>query len=206
MAALDLNDSVLMTIVGRLNGQRTMNTFWWRVTAVAGDPDEAVAFQELHSLLLTNFFDLYLACVPTNWEGYQVWYQSIFNVRQRKIVFPFDSEGTGPGEANTANVQGSITRVGDLASRKAIGGIRIPIGTTALTTVNGYISPAQKTAMEEFAAAMVPTRTTAAPAVTYTPMVGAPDPLNPVNWFQVVATQVQETTRVLRRRTVGLGI
>lgn len=207
MAALDLQDSVLMTINGVLAGQRTMNTFWWRVTAITGSPDETVAFPALWALLgSAGFIDKYLACVPTNWTGAGVWMQSIYNLRQRKIVIPFDDGGTGVSEANTANVQGSITRVGDIARRDAVGGIRIPIPTNALATTNGLLTVAQKGAMDEFAAELPIVRTTVTPAVTYTPMVGAPEAANPANWFKVVAAFAQPETRVIRRRTVGRGI
>jgi len=207
MAALDLNDSVLMTINGTLNGQRTMNTFWWRVTAVSGNPDEAVAFAALHALLgANNFFTKYLSCVPTNWEGSAVWYQSIFNLRQRKVVIAFNETGDGVSEATTSNLQSSITRVGDLAARDAVGGIRIPMPTTALATVAGLVTVAHKGRLDEFAAELPIVRITAAPAVTYTPMVGAPEAANPANWFKVIQAFAQPETRTIRRRTVGRGI
>lgn len=206
MAALDLGDSVLVTVNGRLNEQRTMNTFWFRVTAIADAPDESIAFAALFLQLVGagGLLEDYLACVPTNWAAEAVWFQSITPVRQRKVSFPWDAIGGGPSSALTSNVQASITRVGDAARRDAIGGIRIPIGTGVGSITNGRLMAGQKTVLQDLADSMTQIVTTIGPNVEYTPIVGKPN--NAGNYWNVVDTTVQETARVLRRRTVGLGI
>lgn len=206
MAALDQGDSVLVTVNGRLNEQRTMNTFWYRVTQITDAPDEAIAFAALF-LQMTGAGGLledYLACVPTNWTAEAVWFQSITPIRQRKVSFPWDAIGGGPSSALTANVQGSITRVGDAARREAIGGVRIPIGTGVGSITNGRLVAGQKAAMQDLADSMAQVIATFAPNVEYTPIVGKPNAAG--NYWNVVDATVQDTVRVLRRRTVGLGI
>lgn len=206
MAALDLNDSILVTVNGTLLGQRTMNTFWYRVHEITGDPQETIAFQALFAemsspgKLLAN----YLKCVPTNWKGYQVWFQAIKPLRQRKVAFPWVIDGEGVGSALTANVQGSITRLGDTAAREAVGGIRIPIGTGTQFLTDGKLTIDQLAAMADLAGEMSVDYATGVPAVTYRPMVGKPD--NAGNYWRVVDTLVQPEARVMRRRTVGRGI
>lgn len=195
-----------MTINGRLCGQRTMNTFWWRVTALTGTVPEVTAFTALHAELNSEFLPKYLACVPENWTAEGIWYQAIFNLRQRKVVIPYSPIGTFADDAFTANVQGSITRVGDIARRDAVGGVRIPIGTTSTSTEDGLLSAALKANFDTFATAMKSIQVTATPSVSYTPMVAAPLSTDPSKWYAIQDAFAQPTTRVIRRRTVGRGI
>jgi len=206
MATIAVGDRVLITLTGTLFQQRTMNTFLYRVSAVAPDTNYESFADALHDeiLVANGLADLYRAITPANWGGYQIWIQVIRPVRLRKIAFSWPITGTYIGEATTANVQGSITRFGEAAGRDQIGGVRIPVGTDIECLDSGRIATPLLSNMGDLAEFMMANIALAFGTATLVPQVGVPK--GAAASIDCVEAIQQETARVIRRRTVGHGI
>lgn len=201
-----IGDRVLVTFRGTLCDQRTMSTFLYRITNVTGAPLYNELMDALHSSfsgagqLITTF----RACMPSNWFWTDVWYQIISPTRQRKYAKSMTGAGTASSIATTANLQASITRVGELSGRRYIGGIRMPLGTEDFVVDQGFIQAGQLAALNALCAAMKLFIITSGSVATFRPQVGVPKP--PATSLDLEDAFPQATSRVIRRRTVGLGI
>lgn len=206
MPVLAVNDRVLFTIVGRLCGQRTMNTFLYRVSACEADTEQSDFFTALNASMNAagGVAQRMKGCCPANWRHVESWYQVISPVRFRKLAYPVDAAGLFASTALTPNVQASITRTGDRSGRKYIGGTRIPIGSDSFSTADGMITPELKAALTALTDSMKLNIITAGTVATYIPQLGIPKP--PALSYDLYDCFAQDTTRVIRRRTVGLGI
>lgn len=205
MPLLNVGDTVMVSHVGSLCGQRTINTFYYRVAATAPAADMNAALLSFHAALGVSpeLRFRFLGATPNNYTLTQAWYQVIHPLRYRKVVVGVNQGGQFLDNAATANVQASITRASELAGRTHIGGVRIPCGTTTASTDNGIITGPLKAKLDDLAIAMALTViTTVAPVCTFAPLIGLS-----ADGFQreMAFAFAQDTTRVIRRRTVGLG-
>lgn len=206
MAMMEVGQRLVVTFYGRLCGQRTLNTFWYQVASVPGGTSTHDAFIGLHATmgLAGGVRPAFRACTPSNYLLDQVWYQVITPVRLRKDVFAVTVNGLFDDVAHAPNLQASITRGSELASKEHIGGIRIPIGTTSQSSSEGFITSALKIKLDALALTMTQNIINASgPAATFRPLIGAAGD-GAARICEVAFAQ--DTTRVLRRRTVGLGI
>jgi len=204
---------ILVTPVGTIFGQRTMNTFLYRVSSVAGSISDTAFFDALHTVLggSGNLLEKYSNCMSLNsWIGVAVWYQVVGPTRYRKVVKGpltggFDSVMT------SSNVQASISRFGEFGTRASVGGVRIPIA--AEHSEDGLLSAGLTAVLEELATEMKAAVAAGSPSVTLIPQVGVPGYTNddppvriPVtNSIDCYEARVQDTTRVIRRRTLRVG-
>jgi len=202
---LAVGDRVMVTFRGTLAQQHILSTFWYGVSAITGVVNQTDAFTALRASLVAGggLRPDYLACCPTNYTLDYIWIQNIRPTRWGKFTFGDNSPGTWAADAPTANTSGVITRRGDLAIRKAVSTLHVPISSTADVMADGLLTPAFKTPMTALAVEVIKSITTAGTVVTYFPVIdngpGGAD-------FQVITSAfVQETARVMRRRTVGLG-
>lgn len=206
MPNIGVDDIMLATMNGVCLGQRVMNTFVYRCTATPSGTSDIVALDALHTKWMAplGLIQDLISCTPENCNWTEAWYQIVRPTRYRKVVRPIGSLGAYPGDAATANLQGSITRFGELATKRDQGGIRLIIGTTDDNIDNGFLDENLKISMAVLATEMQTTQATATPSVTWVPQVGLPADGAPTR--RCVQAVVQDTVRVLRRRTVGLGI
>lgn len=206
MALIAVGDRVLVTIAGSLCGQRTLTTFLYRISAVGANLEYADAMAALRSSLQGSgqLVPKYKACCPTNWFSNSLWTQIIRPLRYRKLVEVLSGAGTSGSLALTGNVQGSITRAGEVAGRKYVGGVRVPCGTDEIAIDEGFLTSGQKLALQGLADAMQLNVITSGSVATYIPQVGVPKP--PDQSADLYTAFPQDQARVIRRRTVGLGI
>lgn len=205
MALLANGDRVLVSFTGTLLGQRIINTFLYRLESVPAETDYDATmdlfFAELNDA--AGMIPAWLDCLPENITNTQAWLQVIRPARLRRKIYTVVGGG-GRSIAQTSNIQASITRQGELAGRRSIGGVRIPLNDTGLDYENGVLGLAMKNALQALADEMIETLEVGPGAIRFIPQVGTPKP--PLNSFDLKDTFVQDTVRVLRRRTVGLGI
>jgi len=206
VAAVLIGDLVNVTVAGTLCGQRTLNSFPYRIEIAPSDTNYDNFASALNDIVTDTggIYDAMRGALPSNWNASAIWVQVIRPIRLRKISFPLVSGGTWGAAAQTANIQASITRVGDTANRKNVGGVRIPISGDATASVNGLLTNTMKTALMALAVVMENNIVAPATVGTLVPLIGIPKTGNIT--ADLVDAFPQDTTRVLRRRTVGLGI
>jgi len=205
MPNMSIGQLILITNVGEYLGQTTMNTYPHIVTAAAAGVDSEAFFASLDGVFTGGgkLFEQQREWAPQNWESMQHWYQIITPTRFRKVVFAGDGIGMfNAVDSGTANVQAAITRHGELAEKRAIGGVRIPIGSTDDSILSGKCTPALQEQLALLATQMHQTTTTL--GVTIKPVVGMPDATHGAEIC--VGAFHHDQVRVLRRRTLGLGI
>lgn len=205
MANISVNDIVNVIVVGRFLGQTTMNSYPFIVSAVTGTVSISTASAALNTALNAAgaLYKRQQGCCPSNWTHTESWVQVIRPTRYRKFVYTIDQAGVYVDtDALTPNLQASIERYAEPSGRHDQGGVRIPIGTDPTSIDGGFITPALKAALELLATQM--NTNIIAGGVTFLPITGVTAPA----WapLRVYGTNVKDTVRVIRRRTVGLGI
>lgn len=199
----------LLSFRGTFINQRTITTFGFQWNLAAGN-DPAVNDLSSFFFASNDYLSLqsaFLACTPQNYTLDQAWLQMVFPTRVRKYVFVPALEGTIPVDAVQPNTQASVSRHAVVASRHGNGGVRVPAPQSAAYVVNGSITPAYTALLQTLANEMKEQIVPVIPGTTGT--------MNPVllDFGQypivtaraIVATTVQSTARVIRRRTVGEG-
>lgn len=204
------NSIITLNFDGILDGQQVLLTTAWRlefVTLSAPDPNMAGLFDAWHGVIdaLANLNAAYLDSLSHDMTVPYQFFQAIWPTRYvRRRYTPGDGEGHVIEDALPPNVAHVITLQTDVAvprrvSNKHIGGV------PSDGTLEGYITAPQKARLDNLRDWLItPTD------VTY----GGNDyRLNPVmlkwdspnNSKRIYTGYTQTTTRVERRRTVGLG-
>jgi len=129
------------------------------------------------------------------------------NSAYMKIYYTIDSPGLR-ATALSPNQQASITRRGIQATRKFVGGIRIPISQDAADQGEGLVTNGYKAVMDSLAALMdddVTCTFGGGDSETWAPVMLRRG--NDGDWLTDPIAQVRTMSevRVIRRRTVGRG-
>lgn len=207
MPLTSVGDQYLVTIRSVLNNQAVLSTYCYRLQVLdpAFNTSGAVAAQMQAVFMLPGgLIPTYRSCCPTNMtiNGTQI--QVIRPVRFVSDFFAIGLNGTGGSTSEAQNLACTITRKGDLANRKCIGSLHIPLPTGPLSVLGGVIQPLQSAAMLAHGTQMI---ATVAPGLSTTQLIPI---LNNKNvfpgWNQVRVCTPQLAARTMHRRTLGLGI
>jgi hypothetical protein len=187
-----------------------MNTFNYRVsTVVGGSPTiNAFAADFLVSAQWAINESTFRACCPNNYTHLQTWLQFVRPVRYVAFKDEVNVAGDSGAAALTANLAAVVTRQGDIADKHNNGSIHIPIAQDDTLIANGKLTAGFKTTVNAFAENVNDgiTVTSGAATVTTRPVLYFITPSGSVNSRDVITAYAQDTVRVMRRRTVGLGI
>lgn len=207
------------TVRGAMNGQTTLTTWNYLVTEIAagGVPSNILAITNFNTEWQQpgDMQDDYTNAMPANWVMDAMEFQWIAPSRYRKITFPNGNPGGGnPGDAHTSNLAVVITLNGEKATRRSISNKHLP-GIAQDDYLDGILGNPTLASMTVLAA-----QTQAdivADNVTYKPIIygrfiapfvkcGVNKPGQPELKTLVTGATVRNTVRVMRRRTVGVGI
>lgn len=211
MAEATVNQIYMVTINGLLHNQRTMSTFYYQLFGVpAGVPTVQAAMDDLEDRLdvAADVFADYRAICPSNWTFTEAWVQCIDPVRYQKKIYAKNLPGTNANASTTTNVSLSLTRKGEIAARNRVGGVRIPL--SPLSVVNGLVDATAKAAGVALASDLklgygAPGEFQWSPG--FVTKIPGQLPNTTIKIFTPnFDVFVQDTARVMRRRTVGLGI
>jgi len=206
VATLLAGDRVLITVVGHLHNQRIMMTFPYLCDEVGASIQQSDAFAALRDQLCVagGFMDKLKAVLPNNFEDLALWFQVIAPVRYSKYTLSSTATGAfNDVNAQTPNLAAVVTRRADRAGRKYRGSVHIPLPTSADLFSGGVLDTGYKTLVQQFANKVDDAIHTATPLINLTPSLFH-KPLS-VDPTPIVEAFAQDTVRVMRRRTVGLG-
>jgi len=204
MAGLNVGDIVQISLRGRHAGQRILSIFHYQTLVASSAPSTEDAL-----LLVAQQFDAgtnnptlaMLACLPATYTLESVRAQRVYPVRSIYV----DAASGLPGltDGNTSpNWAVAITRRGPNGGRKYVSTLRLgPI--TADDQFFGLLSPAFKEKLEVVATRMKQVYSLSLDGWEARPIIY--NKSTPGLSLGIVATTVQPETRVMRRRTVGLG-
>jgi len=196
--------------VGLINGQTIMNVWHYRwdgapSVAVDGDLITNVLRPVLQGGPLPGLLDGLKAMCNEICAWQYIRYQWITPIRYAPIQNPIDSgNGAAVDQALPQNVCGVVTLQSIFAGpgftgRKHFGGLSVTDEATGLMTNEFRLSA---NLIMEVMIQEVPTPGVQASS-TLVPVIF--DRLNPENSVPWIAYHVQDTSRVIRRRTVGVG-
>lgn len=205
--ALPENAIIEATYEGVIHNQRCLSVYHYRVEELSSETTIAGEMtQFLDAFTSNNVGDLmttYLVFVPENYELIRAVAQPIYPTRYRRFIATVGGTGAGSPSPVT-NVQGSITTASPLAGRRYIGGKRLCVSPTDCE--NGNLKAATKTILLAHSDAMLEDLQPDAGNGVYRPVIFHRSPnINP-RYSDMTIAFPQETARVIRRRTVGLGI
>lgn len=204
MANLDNNDVVEVTFEGKVFGQQTISTFFYKVNGVTvGIP----IFTELSNFIGKirapgKLFQKYQNVTTDGLEDLNVYAQVVYPIRYR---YTNDGELTQTGaveeETMPPNVQASITRVAERAGQRYTSHLAVPAvprtASIAGLLLTGYMTDLQALADEVIATIVLDSGVEMTPCIFHPQYTPVYEPL--------FLAFPQETIRVMRRRTVGLG-
>jgi hypothetical protein len=202
---LAVNDIVEISIEGKINDQQTISTFHYRVGSISG---AFPMFGQLAAFLTAlraddKLFNSYQHVTSDQLDRLNMYAQVIYPIRYRYTNDEApDETGAVDSLAFPPNVQASITRAAERAGRRYVSHLAVPAVPIG-AIVDGKVTDAYKLDLLSLANEMV---------ASYVLPSGAE--LNPVIFhpqFSPIFDQItfafpQTTSRVQRRRTVGLGI
>lgn len=206
---LSAGSVVLVSFRGGFAGQRVLFTHTYRVLT-AGAAGTSYA-QEMAALLnrlvaVNQLWPKWLACLPNNFSGIELRAQAISPVRQVAIVRPQPEPGTFNAAGQIPNISAAVTLRTALAGRAFVATKHIgPVAESAVEA--GFISDALNTPLAEFKnAAITDVVPSGFDVPTYRPVIfhRNPKPGQP-STTDVISGAVQDTSRVMRRRTVRVG-
>lgn len=200
------NDQLLVSFRGTLISQRVINTFTFIANPVTDPHAWDIAIDELHATITGpgSLRELFLDCVPNNYTLDEIRYQVLRPIRLAQVIKPQVAQSGNVGaSALVPNNAVVIERRGDLARRADVGAVHLPAPQDVLLVNGGLITPAYKTILQAFANQMKTSYATNFGGVVLRPTVYHLNIATSITY--VTQTVVQETARVMRRRTVGLG-
>lgn len=204
--ALLAGSIVEATFSGTHSGQRILNVYHYRVSQISTLPynDEMDQFiLQFGSLAAGGMRRTLLDCMPANYTLQQMVAQGVFPQRFRRDVTVVNNAGTR-GDAIAPNIAAVVTLHTERAGRSQIGGKHFITGSEN-DVVLGIIQAGLLANMQLHANACVLPLTATAGGGVYTPVIFHRNtPATPST--DLVGGFPQETSRVMRRRTVGLGI
>lgn len=202
--AVTAGDVLQVTLVGDAMGQQILNTFHYGVASVTGTPSQSAFAIEVTTKLQVagELVDKFLGCMAPEYTLDFMWVQFTLDTRYQKSVFSIGSVGTSPQHASTANLAGVITRRGPVANKRNLGSLHLmyPNKDTGMTA--GIVSAAQLLAMNLLAAKVILTYNLATLGSITPILIHGTSKLNAV---PITSAFAQDTTRTMRRRTVGIG-
>ena len=203
--AAQVADRLIVTYVGDLLNQRIMSTFWYGISSLIGVPTLGDVMDELRAKLITanNLRDDYLSCCPPQYTLNETWVQFVRPTRYVKKVYVDAQAGTFAGDAHTANIAAVIERRGVTASRKSVSTLHVPCPTANSAITGGSITAGYATPLADLAT-QVATQVTTATGYVLDPVID--NGVGGTNFTAIGLAFPQTTVRVMRRRTVGLGI
>lgn len=216
--AVTANSVMQVTLRGTLFNQTVMNTFHYRVDSGGGVlADGAAALSQMNDALgiPDSFYDTYQRVLPPQVVNIIADLQWIDPDRFVKRTFPVWPLGTGAFTATTPNLSAVLELRGDIADKRSIGTKHIP-GLGGVAVAGGLVQAALLADLEEFGQQARLPQTVGGRTMTpivfgraraaYTDKFGVLHPAIGKSYRPITEFTVQTTARVMRRRTVGLGI
>lgn len=204
--ALPANSVIELTLQGSCLNQTILNVFHYAVktpSSITLVTDEVAEFNDhMMTAGVGSFRNTFLACLPDNYTlDYSV-AQAVYPIRYIRQRIGVTAAGVGdPVEA--ANTQVSITTQTVFAGRQFVGGKRLLASNN--NALGGKWAGSYLALVQGFADEMLVEQTVTTGGGVYIPVIWHKPPgSGGVN--QIIRAFVQPEVRVIRRRTVGLGI
>lgn len=200
------NGVVMFTFKGSIEGQFTINTFYYSAAVPA--PTQA-QLTTLSNNILTNLTTTYKAMLSADWTGNS----SILTVVHRNDIMGIvgfsilGAPGTGPALHEPTTVAGLILRRSGVKGQHGRGRVSIPAVPTGWVTASSITVAAGLTAYSNFEVQMQLTASDG--ANTWTPCIAQRATTSPrlvIGFSPVLAVVTNPLLGTIRRRRLGRGV
>lgn len=206
-----VGDILQVTFRGRYEQQRIMLVHHYRLDAVnpftdAQNVQLALADKVRAGAGGGNIIEgSYLACLPPQYTLEKIRTQTIALQRLVMTEVARNVPGTHGGDTETGNQAAVVTLRTALAGRSQVSNKHIgPIPQDVTVQDNGLVTVAYKALLTTLASNLAVQFADAGTGATFTPVIFHKTGTGP-NYSVIERWLAQETLRVMRRRTVGLG-
>lgn len=195
------------TFRGTLLGQTVMSVWHYAVTTVATEPSIANELRDFlntwDNALVAGIRLGYVDCMPSNYTLRQSSAQLVSPTRSRKFFHTLNIGGNRTA-AMVPNTAGVMTYQTDAGGRDQVGSKHLPIDPN-VDAVDGNLDVAYKNVLAILGARTTLPLLVVANGGEYAPVLWHRKKPQPSS-SAIKDFIVQDTARVMRRRTVGLGI
>jgi len=206
--AISVGDIVAVSFLGTINAQRTVTTLHFRAADASGTATSTL-MQNLITLIRAGggggdtLETTFLNCCAQNFTLNSIRAQKLSTVRAKFESQNRASPGNVAVDCDITNISGVLTKQGALANRRNIGSVHMPAVPNGYASA-GDVSGTYLTLLNAMAAKLTDVQTVAADTVNYFPVIF--NRTTPADSPFISSAFAQTTMRVMRRRTVGLGI
>jgi len=200
-----------LVFAGTMDGQQVRTTFNYQLSKVTGTtkPINVLVDAFFLDAQWTALMAAWKAATPSDYKhDYTTWQWSQGGdtfLQQRKTV----NVNGALDPAQTANLQATIVRRGQLAERRGVGGIRVPANNGVGMVVNGELTQTYKNFLQPLADLMddiIIVTVDGTGSFEFTPGTYYRTGPGTYSFSATFATFIQPELRVIRRRTSRLGI
>lgn len=207
---LRINDIVAITIVGSFEQQTYENVLHYKAE---NPPDPANSYEQELDLLIGSIkndigsavITEYLPLIGANCGIDYIQAQRVYPTRSFYVRVNEAQAGTHANDVMTGNISGVITKQSEKAGRGRSGSFHT-FGVPNGVYEKGAFLAAYLTLLDELGDSLELTQRTFAGLDVWWPGMFNPTQGAGDNWAGIVNTVAQDTVRVVRRRTVRVGI
>jgi len=205
MAGLNTGDILQISFVGTLFSQRVLNVLHYRVTADSTSPSYVTAAGAVGFQMQSGVVTPGLAMLAAQGPEYNLDYirvQKVNGTRLRYVDYAVNLPGTVAGNCTAPNIAATITKKTENGTRHGIGSLHLP-GIPSNGYANGVLDATYKLLVDAISARLINPFTVQLETTQCQPILWSKS-IDPV-YHPLTNTVVQNTIRVMRRRTVGVG-
>lgn len=204
-----VGDVIQVTIEMRYNQQVYLNVLHYQSQE---NFSPALYESTLNTLLdtletdaVTGIIEPYQAIVTEAVEFRTLTAQRVYPTRDYYVRVPVNVFGTYDGTQGTGNIGATISKRSQAAGRGRTGSFHTP-ALPAEGQNNGSLTTIYRGLVEDVASAIRFVQVESGAGTGFVPGMFNPALGGPNNFVPLIGTDVQPTVRVMRRRTVGVGI
>lgn len=193
---------------GTLFNQRLLNVRHYEVSVEGTIPGITASLEALMNEIdnggPNDMVTPYLNCCGPEFVLDELRLQVVKAVRSRPVSRAVGAAGTFGSVVTAPNVSGVITLYTNLATRRGQGALHMP-GLAVEAYAGGDLTAPYQVNLQAFATAVTQTISPAVGGGTYVPVIYHRDLTGALAGDAIINFTIQDTLRVMRRRTVGVG-
>lgn len=204
MALQNVGDIIFVGLNGLWHGQKTLNTFYYKVQSIVGGPTNSTFSAALHAAFnaATKLYQRFRECCPTQYVLDHVDFQTVWPVKIVRNTYALGVAGLAGQASSTANMASVMVRKGDVANKKNRGTLHVPMSNLDVGMANGIIGAALQASQVNLGTEMIATYAAGGLGAVF-PVLWSPK--TPTVSQAILQAFGETTARIMRRRTVGVG-
>jgi hypothetical protein len=208
-APIALGDIVQVIVGSTAFGQQALNVVYYRATGNMGPNSYAASLSDLVASVLvdpvTGIVPELLKCIGPNVTVNFVQAQKVYPVREIPLRQIAASAGQHADDCDAFNVSAVILKKSETSGRGRTGSFHVA-GIPSTAYALGSLTTAYRTILSGLRVAIGLPQDSLVPGSDWRPVIYSPGMGVGFNQHEIIETAINPYVRVMRRRTVGVGI